>query len=60
MVESIRIALGNMPNREKQPSLSEPEHPGDKSLDNKPVHTKDTDADSKNDTNAEMQRRKMP
>lgn len=60
MVESIRIALGNMPNREKQPSSSEPEHPGDKSLDNKPVHIKDTDADSKNDTNAEMRRRKMP
>lgn len=61
LVESIRIALGNMPNHKKQFLSSEPEHPGDKHY-NKPVHTKDTsDAGSKNDTNAaEMQRQKMP
>lgn len=61
LVESIRIAIGNMPNHENQSSSSEPEHPGDKPLNNRSVHTKDTsDVNSKNDTNAGMQRQKMP
>ncbi|XP_071652407.1 LOW QUALITY PROTEIN: protein tumorous imaginal discs, mitochondrial [Temnothorax longispinosus] len=61
LVESIRIALGNTPNREIQSSSSEPEHPGDKPLDNRSVHTKDTsDVVGKNDTNAGMQRQKVP
>lgn len=59
LIESIRIALGNMPEFEKQ-SSSEPEHPGDKRQ-NRSVRTKDTsDTDRKNDTNGEMQRQKMP
>lgn len=61
LVESIRIALGDVPNRENQ--SSEPEHPGDKPLiattSNKSMQTKDTsDVDSKNDTG--MQRQKVP
>ncbi|KAL6422204.1 hypothetical protein ACFW04_010908 [Cataglyphis niger] len=61
LVESIRIALGNSSNHEKQSLSSEPEHPGDKHY-NRPVHTKATsDTGSKNNTNAaEMQRQKMP
>ncbi|XP_011256217.1 protein tumorous imaginal discs, mitochondrial isoform X1 [Camponotus floridanus] len=59
LIESIRIALGNMPEFEKL-SSSEPEHPGDKRQ-NRSVRTKDTsNTDRKNDTNGEMQRQKMP
>ncbi|XP_018312898.1 protein tumorous imaginal discs, mitochondrial isoform X1 [Mycetomoellerius zeteki] len=64
LVESIRIALGNtsnLGNHNNQSSSSEPENPGDKPLNNKSVHTKDTsDVDSKNNTNAGMQRQKVP
>jgi len=64
LVESIRIALGNtskLENRENQSSSSEPKHPGDKPLNNSSVHTKDTsDINSKDDTNAGMQRQKVP
>jgi len=64
LVESIRIALGNtsnLGNHDNQSSSSESENPGDKPLNNKSVHTKDTsDVDSKNDTNTGMQRQKMP
>jgi len=45
----------------KEHQSSEPEHPGDKTLNNKPVHaTKDTsEADTKSETNAGKQRQKM-
>lgn len=60
LVESIRIALGDMPIRKDQSSSSEPEHSRDKPLDNRSVQTKDTlDVDNKNDTNAGMQRQKV-
>lgn len=62
LLESIRIALGNTPSHEKQSSPSESEHPGDKPLNSRSIHaTKDTsNADTKNDTDAETKRRKMP
>ncbi|XP_018353343.1 PREDICTED: protein tumorous imaginal discs, mitochondrial-like isoform X1 [Trachymyrmex septentrionalis] len=64
LVESIRIALGNtsnLGNHDNQSSSSEPETPGDKPLNNKSVHAKDTsDVDSKNDTSTGMQRQKVP
>lgn len=57
LVESVRIALENM--SKNQSSSSKPEHPGDKPLNNKSVHTKDT-SDNKNDTNTGMKRQKVP
>lgn len=64
LVESIRIALRDMSkleNCENQSSATEPEHPGDKPLNNRSTHTKDTsDVDNKNETNAGMQRQKVP
>ncbi|KAG5311674.1 TID protein, partial [Acromyrmex insinuator] len=61
LVESIRIALGNTSNLGNHDNQSSSSEPGDKSLNNKSVHTKDTsDVDSKNDTNTGMQRQKVP
>lgn len=61
LVESIRIALGNTSDRKEQSSSSEPEHPGDKPINNKSVHaTKDTsDSNAKNEATAETKRQKI-
>ncbi|KAL0117584.1 hypothetical protein PUN28_010413 [Cardiocondyla obscurior] len=60
LVESIRIALGKIPNHQNKLSSTEPEHPGDKSFNNRSIHTKDTSEDNKNDTTAGIQRQKVP
>lgn len=59
LVESIRIALGNISDQKEQSSSSEPEHPGDKPIDNRSGHAT-SDTNRKNETDAKTKRQKMP